>query len=138
MTLPVTLAAAASLGTISLWLGLRIFRMRLRDNVLIGDGGGDVLAGRMRAHANLVEYAPFVLALMALIELARVQPYARGHRCNICCCPDRPPDRNGPAPLQRTASRRCDPDMASAGIPRRLGCADRNRRSLMRLRANYS
>lgn len=71
MTLPVTLAAAASLSTISLWLGLRIFRMRLRDNVLIGDGGEDVLAGRMRADANLVEYAPFVLALMALIELAR-------------------------------------------------------------------
>ncbi|RXD07718.1 MAPEG family protein [Sphingomonas sp. UV9] len=71
MTLPVTLAAAASLGTINLWLGLRIFRMRLRYNVLIGDGGGDLLAGRMRAHANLVEYAPFVLALMALIELAR-------------------------------------------------------------------
>lgn len=71
MTLPVTLAAAASLGTINLWLGLRIFRMRLRYNVPIGDGGGDLLAGRMRAHANLVEYAPFVLALMALIELAR-------------------------------------------------------------------
>lgn len=70
VTLPVTLAAAAALGTIDLWLGLRIFRMRLKDNVLIGDGGGDVLAGRMRAHANLVEYAPFVLALMALIELA--------------------------------------------------------------------
>ena len=71
MTLPVTLAAAASLGTINLWLGLRIFRMRLRDNVLIGDGGEHVLAGRMRAHANLVEYAPFVRALMAPIELAR-------------------------------------------------------------------
>ena len=71
MTLPVTLAASASLGAINLWLGLRIFRMRLRDNVLIGDGGGDLLAGRMRAHANLVEYAPFVIALMALVELAR-------------------------------------------------------------------
>ena len=33
--------------------------MRLRDNVLIGDGGGDLLAGRMRTHANLVAYAPF-------------------------------------------------------------------------------
>jgi uncharacterized membrane protein YecN with MAPEG domain len=71
MTLPITLAEAASLGTINLWLGLRIFRMRLRDTVLIGDGGGDLLAARMRAHANLVEYAPFVLVLMALIELAR-------------------------------------------------------------------
>lgn len=68
--LPITLFEAAAIGTIDLWLGLRIFRMRLRDSVLIGDGGGDLLEGRMRAHANLVEYAPFVLVLMALIELA--------------------------------------------------------------------
>lgn len=70
LLLPVTLFEAAAIGTIDLWLGLRIFRMRLRDSVLIGDGGGDLLEGRMRAHANLVEYAPFVLVLMALIELA--------------------------------------------------------------------
>ncbi|AYJ84730.1 MAPEG family protein (plasmid) [Sphingomonas paeninsulae] len=71
MTLPITLITAAALGTISLWLGLRIFRMRLREEILIGDDGNDKLAGRMRAHANLVEYAPFVLILMALIEVAR-------------------------------------------------------------------
>lgn len=71
ITLPVTLLEAGALGAIDLWLGLRIFRMRLRANVLIGDGGEDLLAGRMRAHANLVEYAPFVLIPMALIELAR-------------------------------------------------------------------
>lgn len=70
LLLPVTLIEAAAIGAIDLWLGLRIFRMRLRDSVLIGDGGGDLLKGRMRAHANLVEYAPFVLVLMALIELA--------------------------------------------------------------------
>jgi uncharacterized membrane protein YecN with MAPEG domain len=71
MTLPITLITAAALGTINLWLGLRIFRMRLREEILIGDDGNDKLAGRMRAHANLVEYAPFVLILMALIEVAR-------------------------------------------------------------------
>ncbi|KQU62550.1 hypothetical protein ASG67_02095 [Sphingomonas sp. Leaf339] len=71
LTLPVTLIAAAALGAINLWLALRIVRMRLRDEVLIGDGGDDLLAGRMRAQANLVEYAPFVLILLALIELAR-------------------------------------------------------------------
>lgn len=70
-TLPVTLASAAALGAINLWLALRIVRMRVKDEVLIGDGGDDLLAGRMRAHANLVEYAPFVLVLLALIELAR-------------------------------------------------------------------
>ncbi|MFS0773000.1 MAPEG family protein [Sphingomonas sp. 1P08PE] len=71
VTLPITLASAAALGAINLWLAQRIVRMRLRDEVLIGDGGDDLLAGRMRAHANLVEYAPFVLVLLALIELAR-------------------------------------------------------------------
>lgn len=69
--LPVTLGSAAALGAINLWLALRIVRMRLKGDVLIGDGGDDLLAGRMRAHANLVEYAPFVLVLLALIELAR-------------------------------------------------------------------
>lgn len=77
-TLPVTLASAAALGAINLWLALRIVRMRVRDEVLIGDGGDDLLAGRMRAHANLVEYAPFVLVLLALIELARGSGLASG------------------------------------------------------------
>lgn len=71
VTLPITLLTAAALGAINLWLALRIVRMRLRDAVPIGDGGDDLLAGRMRAHANLVEYAPFVLVLLALIEVAR-------------------------------------------------------------------
>ena len=77
-TLPVTLASAAALGAINLWLALRIVRMRVRDEVLIGDGGDDLLAGRMRAHANLVEYAPFVVVLLALIELARGSGVALG------------------------------------------------------------
>lgn len=68
--LPVTLATAAALGLINLWIAFRIVRMRLKDDILIGDGGEELLAGRIRAHANLVEYAPFVLILMALIELS--------------------------------------------------------------------
>ncbi|NIJ31556.1 hypothetical protein FHT00_003536 [Sphingomonas insulae] len=77
-TLPITLGTAAALGAINLWLALRIVRMRLKDDVLIGDGGDDLLSGRMRAHANLVEYAPFVLVLLALIELARGSGAALG------------------------------------------------------------
>lgn len=78
ITLPIALSTAAAIGTIDLWLGLRIFRMRLRDQVLIGDNGNDMLAERMRAHANLVEYAPFVLILMALIEAMRGSVTALG------------------------------------------------------------
>lgn len=77
-TLPITLGTAAALGAINLWLALRIVRMRVKGDVLIGDGDDDLLAGRMRAHANLVEYAPFVLVLLALIELARGSGVALG------------------------------------------------------------
>jgi uncharacterized membrane protein YecN with MAPEG domain len=36
----------------------------------VGDLGIPVLRARMRAHANFVEYTPFVLILMALLEYA--------------------------------------------------------------------
>lgn len=74
----ITLSTPTAIGLINLWLGLRISRIRLRDQVLIGDNVNDMSAGCMRAHANLVEYAPFVLILMALIEAARGSGTALG------------------------------------------------------------
>ncbi|USI74150.1 MAPEG family protein [Sphingomonas morindae] len=68
--LPVSLTLAAALGLLSLWLAFRLSRMRMAGKVMIGDGGDPRLAARMRAHANFVEYSPFVLALVVLIELA--------------------------------------------------------------------
>ncbi|MDT0575929.1 MAPEG family protein [Croceicoccus sp. F390] len=65
-----TLATAAAIGLVNLWVALRVTRIRIKDKVLLGDGGQDLLTGRMRAHANLVEYAPFVLILMGLLELS--------------------------------------------------------------------
>jgi len=70
MLLPVTLVLAAACGLINLWLGIRLVRGRLQG-VLIGDGGKPEMLAGMRAHANFVEYAPFVLILTGLIELAR-------------------------------------------------------------------
>jgi uncharacterized membrane protein YecN with MAPEG domain len=68
--LPVTLVTAAAAALINFWLALRVGRIRMSEKVLVGDGGNLRLVARMRAHANLTEYAPFVLILMALIELA--------------------------------------------------------------------
>ncbi|MBB4610795.1 MAPEG family protein [Sphingomonas yabuuchiae] len=69
MVLPVTLSIAAAAAIVNLWLALRIVMGRFRGKVMIGDGGDSRLVAGMRAQANFVEYAPFVLILMGLIEL---------------------------------------------------------------------
>ena len=74
MLLPVTLTIAAAAAAINLWLALRIVPGRMKGKVLLGDGGDAALLARQRAHANFTEYAPFVLILLALIELAGGSP----------------------------------------------------------------
>ena len=71
MTLQITLLTAAACAAIGIWLAIRIVRHRIDKKVLHGDGGDTTLARRMRAQANFVEYAPFALVLIGLIELAR-------------------------------------------------------------------
>ncbi|MBX3593684.1 MAPEG family protein [Sphingomonas sp.] len=68
--LPVALATTAACALLNLWLAIRVGQVRLSERILIGDGGNDRLIARMRAQANFVEYAPFVLILIALVELA--------------------------------------------------------------------
>ncbi len=70
MLLPATLTAAASAAFIAIWLGIRVGQVRGSEKVSIGDGGNEKVIRRMRAHANFVENTPFVLALIAAIELA--------------------------------------------------------------------
>jgi uncharacterized membrane protein YecN with MAPEG domain len=72
--LPVTLTIAAATTVVNLWLALRIASMRVKDNVLLGDGGNPLMQSRMRAHSNFTEYAPFILILLGLIELAGGPP----------------------------------------------------------------
>lgn len=68
--LPVSLTFAGALALLVLWLAYRISRVRMSGKVMVGDGGNPLLLARMRAQANFVEYTPFVLILMALIEMA--------------------------------------------------------------------
>ena len=67
--LPVTLTTLGGAGLISLWLAIRTGMVRRPSRIMIGDGGNDRLQARMRAQANFVEYAPFVLMLIGAIEL---------------------------------------------------------------------
>jgi len=71
MLLPITLTMAGAAALVNFWLSLRCARMRGATGIIMGDGGNTRLIARMRAHANYVEYTPFVLILIGLIEFAK-------------------------------------------------------------------
>ena len=68
LSLPVTLTIAAGAALVNMWLMIRCGQARSKGGVSIGDGGDEFLIRRMRAHANFVESAPFVLVLLAALE----------------------------------------------------------------------
>lgn len=70
MIYPTSLGFAGLFGVLNLWLAYRCVRIRLNGPGGIGDLGIPALKARMRAHANFVEYTPFVLILMVLLESA--------------------------------------------------------------------
>ena len=68
MPLPVTAIYAAPIGLLVVALAGRIAWLRWTYKVGLGDGGNPQLARAIRAHGNLVEFAPMALILMALCE----------------------------------------------------------------------
>jgi uncharacterized protein len=68
--IPVTLASAAAFVLVNLWLGGRIAAHRREFRVSVGDGGHEPLLRRMRAQANYIEHAPFVLILIGALEIS--------------------------------------------------------------------
>jgi uncharacterized membrane protein YecN with MAPEG domain len=71
MLLPITLTMAGASALLNAWLGFRCSQVRGKAKVSVGDGGNPQVLARMRAHSNFVEYTPFVLILIGLIEFAR-------------------------------------------------------------------
>jgi hypothetical protein len=70
MILPITLTIAGAAALLNIWLARRVGQVRLAQKISIGDGAHPVLTARMRAQANFVEYTPFFLILLGLVELA--------------------------------------------------------------------
>ncbi len=68
--LPITLATAGAAAILNIWLMVRIGQVRTQEKIFVGDEDSEPLVRRMRAQANFVENAPFVLILIGLIELA--------------------------------------------------------------------
>ncbi len=70
MILPIALTAAGAAALINFWLAMRIGRLRGTHRIMMGDGGNQDMIAVMRAQSNFVEYTPFVLILIGLIEMA--------------------------------------------------------------------
>lgn len=68
--LSVTLATAGAAAILNVWLMFRIGAVRQSEKIFVGDEDSEPLVRRMRAQANFVENAPFVLILIAAIELS--------------------------------------------------------------------
>lgn len=74
--LGVTLSTAAAAAILNIWLMLRIGAVRSAEKISVGDEDNENLIRRMRAQANFVENAPFVLILIGAIELSgRGEPW---------------------------------------------------------------
>jgi len=72
--LPITLTAAGGAALINLWLAIRCGQVRTKHKINMGDGGNEAMIAAMRAQSNHVEFTPFVLILLAAIELAWGSP----------------------------------------------------------------
>ena len=66
----ITALYAAALALVLTVLSVRVIAVRRRLRIAVGDGGDDMLARRIRAHANFTEYVPLALILMLSSEVA--------------------------------------------------------------------
>ena len=70
----VTPLFAALLALMFVLLSANIVRLRFREQVSLGDGGNPSLNIAIRIQANFVEYVPFTLLLMWLLESIDLSP----------------------------------------------------------------
>lgn len=62
--MPVFFVCAGLLGLLAVLLTLNIGRMRGAKKISLGDGGDPEMMAAIRAHANLIEFAPLCLLLI--------------------------------------------------------------------------
>ena len=74
VSLPVTTFTAAILALLVFGLAVYTMAQRVVHDQSWGDGGDPTMRLAIRAHGNLVEYAPIFVILMALLELRGADP----------------------------------------------------------------
>lgn len=65
----ITALSAAILAMLGVLLTFKIVRIRRKEKISVGDGGNESLLRAIRAHSNLLEYAPIALILLGCAEL---------------------------------------------------------------------
>ena len=71
MHLPsITATYLGILALLYLVLGLQVSRLRRGHRVLFGDGDNIKLRSAIRAHGNFVEYVPFIVLMVAILEMS--------------------------------------------------------------------
>ena len=56
-------------GLLFIWLSWLVIKQRQRTKIGLGDGGDPDLQRAIRVHANFIEYTPFALLLLLLVEM---------------------------------------------------------------------
>ena len=66
--MPVFFVCAGLLGLLTVVLALNVVRTRRRKRISLGDGGDAEMLAAIRAHANLIEWAPICLLLIYFVS----------------------------------------------------------------------
>ncbi len=66
----ITLLFAALHVVLMLWLAWRVVAQRRAAKIGLGTGGDYTLERAVRVHGNFIEYVPFALLMLALLELS--------------------------------------------------------------------
>ena len=69
MMIAITPLYAGLIALLFIFLSVRVIKVRKNDKISLGDGGNSNMSYRIRAHANLAEYAPLALILLAMSEM---------------------------------------------------------------------
>lgn len=65
----ITSLSATILGALCVMFSLKVIAIRRSEKISVGDGGNESLLRAMRTQANLLEYAPIALIMLACAEL---------------------------------------------------------------------
>jgi len=65
----ITLLYASLLTILAIFLAIKVGMNRVETKTMTGEGESSKLLQSIRAHGNLIEYAPLALILLALLEM---------------------------------------------------------------------